>query len=174
MSIIYSHYGFTADPKSNWNTVTTKDELTGKISAPYLIYKKKIQGSATGEIQLKVECGFGDKVTIYDYTSNLMSKDYNDGNTYIYNSKYGEAIASNSRTLRKNGEVTAENWIRSKQYRNVFIRGDFAVFAGMSLIGENYTVGSADLAKEEFTFQNGQKIIVEYDEVFSNYVRRCK
>jgi hypothetical protein len=164
-SLIYSHYGFTAEPKSNWNTVTTKDELTGKISAPFLIYKKKIQGSVLGDFQMKIRCGYGDEITIFDYASNLM-KDLSNLDPY-------KAIASSSRTLSKNGQVETEFWIRSEQYNNVFYRGYVLVLMGIPL-EKKFKNGSTEILKEEFIFQNGQKIIVEYDEVFSNYVQRCR
>ena len=86
--------------ESDWNLYTSKDELTGKTSKPYLIYKAQIPGNSKGIIEIEFVC-----LNVYSLTSKLS----------IYNAPILEVTRDSnwnnfnaSRILKADGSVITD------------------------------------------------------------------
>jgi hypothetical protein len=148
--------------ETEWNLYTSKDELTGKTSNPYLIYKAQIPGNSKGIIEIKIACF--DESTKYEVLNSKLS---------IYNAPILEVTRDSnwnnfyeSRILNADGSVITQRFNQDKKYQNVF-HGQYL----LSEIKSNY---SNLPKKQEFIFDGGNnKILVEFGMKYSNYVKSC-
>lgn len=144
--------------ESDWNLYTSKDELTGKTSKPYLIYKSQIPGNSKGIIQIKINC-----FNMEAITDSLMSELLINNAPILEVTQRYDGNYNSSRILTADGSVITRFLLQDKKYRNVFY-GELS----LSDIKSNLP------KKQEFIFDGGiNKMQVEFGQKYSNYVKSC-
>jgi len=151
--------------ESNWQLLVNKDELTGKTSDPFLLYKAKILGTPKGEIQYEISCdvskasgALNEKISIFNAPTLETSR-----------GKFG--YTASSRIARLDGSVDTTEYLQSQSYSNVFYTYTLAYPFGIS---PKFKSDYSDLYKKrEFILVGGNKIIVEFGKKYHDYVKSC-
>jgi hypothetical protein len=163
--------------ESNWDEYTRKDELTGKNSEPFLMYKVGIPGTTKGKLELQVVCS-NSMVTGFSHphhvTNNTNLK--SDDKTRLINHVI---TFFDSPLLQTNGypssvfrqlnmdEKTVYDVVyqKSNNYTNVYFLTIFSI---------NTMTDYSNLPRrQEVVFVDGKKIIIDFGQRYFYYVKSC-
>ncbi len=153
--------------ESDWDTYTTTDKLTGKKNYPFLSYRIKISNTSEGIFNLRVSCesespftgGYmGDHLRVVRHSLTIH-------NAPLLKLQFvGLGTNGLIRQLSQDDKVI-EKVYSPTQYKNYYQNDVVSV-----QVYPNY---SNFPKKQEFNFEDGNSIIVEFGRKYLNYVTSC-
>ena len=158
-------YKFANANESEWGIYTSKDKLTDEVSPPFLMYQTSMD-NVGGKIRLKISCdngAYGSKLNFRLVTYNLPSLLLEEPTTIFGSLGTEMGYVSPVRQLLRSKKVNSSIYWQDTKFMNVYTTSIKPYYS-------NYS----DLpSREEFTFSNNKKFIIEYGDLFYTYAKKC-